>query len=80
MRSEDKTFSMSFIGRKEFKKVAPGARLVGQLNREPPHFSFGSWKTSVGGRHYRLGSTPSFYINFSDSDQGVCASSIGAES
>ena len=41
--------------------------------------SYGSWKTSVGGRYYRLGSTSAFYTNFSDRDQGVFAWSIGAE-
>ena len=41
--------------------------------------SYGSWKTSVSGRYYRLGSTSAFYTNFSDRDQGVFAWSIGAE-
>ena len=41
--------------------------------------SYGSWTTSVSGKYYRLGSTSSFYTNFSDPDQGVVAWTIGAE-
>lgn len=41
--------------------------------------SYGSWKTSVGGRYYRLGSTSSLYTNSGDPDQGVFAWSIKAE-
>ena len=41
--------------------------------------SFGSWTTSVSGKYYRLGSTSSFYTNFSDPDQGVVAWTLGAD-
>jgi len=41
--------------------------------------SYGSWKTTVGGRYYRLGSTSAFYTNFGDRDQGVFAWSVGAD-
>jgi hypothetical protein len=41
--------------------------------------SYGTWTTSVSGKYYRLGSTSSFYTNFSDPDQGVVAWTIGAE-
>jgi hypothetical protein len=41
--------------------------------------TYGSWTTSVSGKYYRLGSTSSFYTNFSDPDQGVFAWTIGAE-